>query len=225
MLRCLTLATAVAICLGVFSPCLAQTGADIGKPQKSSVSNRSKGKQTPKVALKTASSEEMTELILGDSLHRLWVETDRHFHEGEYVHAVGLNRIIVQGDPSNFEAYATASWLLWSLGQTEPSIAILKQGIAVNPNDSYLYDELGKHYLINLKDHKNAIPYLEAATKLPCHWTTWNLLGTALEKANQWEKAVKVWEKASEFADNRVAPRRLRQAKDKLTAEQGKENR
>src|SRR4051794_41128632 len=85
-----------------------------GKPRpapRRSFSNPKKGQatQTAKKDRKAPTQEQLTDAVLGNSLQLLDVQTERHFHEGEYNHMINLDRIIVQGDPHNMDAYATAA--------------------------------------------------------------------------------------------------------------------
>ncbi len=147
-----------------------------------------------------ASSQETADSILADSLDDLFEQTDAHFHEGEYNHVVNLNRIVVQGDPHRVEAYSNSAWLLWSSARNDEAITTLKVGIKANPNSFYMYDELGNHYLLNLKDPVSALPYFEQAVRFsPPTFTTWQNLARCYEKSNQWDKAVEAWRKATFF--------------------------
>jgi tetratricopeptide (TPR) repeat protein len=143
--------------------------------------------------------QDVADAVLGDALNQLFEQADEHFHEGEYNHIINLYAIIVQGDPHNLEAWANGAYLLWSTERGQEAIAYLKAGITANPNTYYMYDELGTHYLINLRDPKSALPYCEQAVKFPAPFTTWHNLAFCYEKTGQWNKAVTAWEKAASF--------------------------
>ena len=182
------------------------------KPAQPSVSNPKAGKAQA-VKLYPTSAQEMADAILADSLGQIFEKADSHFHEGEYNHAVNINRIVVQGDPHNVEAYGDAALLLWSSDRNEQAIAFIQQGIQANPNTYYLYDEMGGHYWLHLKDAIAAIPYYEKAVKFKCPWPTWNSLAHCYEKTKQWDKAVSAWEGAARFTDDLIAADRLERAK------------
>jgi tetratricopeptide (TPR) repeat protein len=143
--------------------------------------------------------QQLADAILQDVLDRVWAQADKHFHEGEYSHAVNLNRVIMEGEPFRVETYENSAFLLWSTDRNEEAIAVLKQGIKANPKNYYMYDELGRHYSVNLKQHAKAIPYFEKAVQFKAPFFTWNNLARCYEKTNQWEKAVKTWEAATKF--------------------------
>ena len=143
--------------------------------------------------------QQMADAILTDALDQLGAQADEHYEHGEYNHTVNINRILVQGNPRNVEAYADAAHLLWSTGQNDAATAFLKQGLAANPDSYYMYDELGVHFLLRLKDYPNAVSYYEQAVKYPCPFFTWSNLAHSYEKLNQWEKAVTTWEKAANY--------------------------
>ena len=176
--------------------------------------------------LTPASQEDLAESIVGDAFNQLIHQADLHFHKGEYDHSINLYRIVVQGDPRNTDAYANMSWALWSTDRREESIAVLKQGIQTNPDTYIMYDHLGTHLYLFLKDPAAAIPYLEKATTIKnpkpgCTFSTWNSLAHCYEKTNQWEKAVHAWEKAVLYVDNPSAPNNLKRAQKKLAELQG----
>ena len=199
-------------------PAIAPPGA--GKPAPASASNPKetaggKGKQAKaaKVKLYPVSAQEAADAILADSLGRLFEQTDAHFHHGEYSHVVALNRVVAQGDPHNVEAYANSAWLLWSTDRNPEAIAFLQQGIKANPNTYYMYDELGSHYLVRMRDAASATPLFEQAVKFTCPYTTWHSLAHCYERTQQWDKAVDAWESASKYLNDPLALPRLARAK------------
>ena len=101
------------------------------------------------------------------------------------------------------------------------SITDLKKGIEANPNTYYMYDELGTHYWIHLKDAASAIPYFEKAIKFECPFTTYHNLAFCYQKLGQWDKAVKTWETAARYTKDPVAPIKLKQAQAQLAKMQG----
>lgn len=146
-----------------------------------------------------ATDEGMADAVLADALDEMWVQVDRHHHKGEHDHIVALCRLIVQGDPSRYDAYEDAAWLLWGDDHNAEAVAFLKQGVAANPKVYNLYDELGAHYNLHLKDPASAIPYYEKAVKLNCPAETWHNLAHCYEKTNQWDKAINAWETAAKI--------------------------
>lgn len=176
-------------------------------------------------ALKTASQEDLAEAILGDAITQLVRQTDHHHHAGEYEHCINLNRIVVQGDPHNVNAFADIAYLLWSTDRADESVTVLKQGLKANPDNYFMYDNLGQHLYLNLHRTNEAIPYLEKATSFTganaCPFMTWNTLAHCYEKTNQWDKAVHTWEKAVMYVDNKAAPVNLKRAQKKLAELKG----
>ncbi len=200
---------------------------EIGKPQTMKTPAALKSPATKAPALYPTSAEETADAILADSLERLSEKTDAHFHEGEYNHAINLNRIIMQGDPHNVEAFGNVAYLLWSTSRSDQAVEVLKQGIEANPDTYYMYDEMGNHYWLHLKDPTAALPYYEKAVTFKCPWATWHSLALCYEKTSQWDKAVSAWENAARFPDDKVAPGRLeraRQERDKHKADTDKSN-
>ncbi len=156
-------------------------------------------KSNPTVFYTPEGQQQIADAILTDAVDQLWAQADAHFHKGEYNHTINLSRVVVQGDPRNVEAFSDAAYLLWSTGQNDAATAFLKQGLTANSDSYYMYDELGAHFYYRLKDYPNAVTYYEKAIKYDCPFFTWSGLAHSYEKTNQWEKAVKTWEKSGNF--------------------------
>ena len=207
------LCAAVVLCM-VFAvrPAMAQPKGAATKAPPSFSSKSDKGQTGAAVKDVPLSGEDVADAIMGDALSNLYVEADEHFHKGEWNHSVNLFRIVEQGDPHNVETYSNAAFLLWSSDRNEQAVDQLKLGIAANPNISYMYDEMGTHYWIRLKDPKSAVPFYEKAIEYPCGWTTYHNLAHCYEKLGEWDKAVTAWRQATKFGDDVRAPALLKQA-------------
>jgi tetratricopeptide (TPR) repeat protein len=168
--------------------------------------------------------QQIADAILTDAVDQLIEQSDVHFDKGEYNHSVNLLRVVVQGNPRRVDAFADAAFLLWSTGQNDPAIAFLKQGLAANPDDYYMYDELGSFYFMRLKDYPNAVTYYEQAIKFKCPFFTWSGLAHCYEKLNQWDKAVKTWEQSTNYVTdgttNATMKHNLARAKAELAKRQ-----
>ena len=158
--------------------------------------------------------------ILSGIVDDLLEQIDGHYHQGEYNHVVNLSRIVVQAEPQRVEVYGNAAWLLWSTDRNADAIAFLKQGLNANPKTYYMYDELGAHYFSRLHDPKMAIPYYEKAVTFKCPFATLHALANCYEKTGQWAKSVAMWERATRFKDDKLAPVRLKRARAELARRQ-----
>ncbi|MBI5830933.1 MAG: hypothetical protein HZB16_01305 [Armatimonadetes bacterium] len=98
---------------------------------------------------------------------QLWAQSDKYFHDGEYVKSVNILRRVVEVDPGDVEAYAVAAWLIWSLGDEPSARQWLKSAVAANPASSKAYSELGMHLYDRVGDAFLALPYLRRAEGLP----------------------------------------------------------
>ena len=213
-----TLLTLVASLALEASPAFAQSAR---QPVKNPAGPTGARAARQRVRKTSVSEQQMADYILGDTMGALNEIRDLHFHQGEYNHIINLSYILVQGVPYNMPAYADAAYLLWSTDRNDQAIAFLKQGLKANPNDFYMYDELGQHYLM-LHDPKNALPYYEQAVKYKCPFATWHGLAHCYEQTNQWDKAVQAWQKATAtYPDDRLAPVRLKRAQAELAKHQG----
>jgi len=194
-------------------------GAAQGAPSRPTKRSFSNGKTSPAhapQAKRQASQEELVDAVLGDAMNEIWSQTDEHYHDGEFNHVINLSRIVAQGDPHNMEAYANPAYLLWSTGRSDEAEAILKQGLEANPNNYYMYDELGTYWLIYRKDPKAAIPFYEKAVKFDCPFAPWNSLANCYEKTDQLEKAIAAWERGTLYPGDAVAIVRLKRARARL---------
>ena len=221
-MRAWTVVFVLPAALSACAPSVQGQGAP-ARPPKRSFSNAPK---TPARApasgkLRQATQEELTEAVLGDTMTLLWSKADEHAHIGEYNHFINLSKIVVQGDPHNMEAYATSAWLLWSTSRADAAEAVLKEGIAANPNTFYLYDEMGMYWFIQRKNPAAAIPYYEKAVKFDCPFLTWNSLANCYERTGQWENAVGAWQKASVYPADAIARVRLKRAQARLAQIKG----
>lgn len=165
--------------------------------------------------------EDMADAIMGDALAGIFDEADEHYHHGEWNHCLSLYRVVEQGDPHNVETYSNAAMLLWSTDRNDQAIEQLKLGIAANPNTSFMYDELGSHYWLHLKDPVSAIPYYEKAIQYKCNWPTYHNLAFCYQKLGKWDKAVAVWRQATKFGDDPRAQALLKQAQAHLASQPG----
>ncbi|MEN6356475.1 MAG: hypothetical protein ABFD83_05250 [Armatimonadota bacterium] len=167
----------------------------------------------------------------------LWVRADTFFHMGQYQAIVPIVRLVTWLDPHNIDVFTTGAWHLdynfvdddqMSDKRYIPaSIALLKEGIANNPNTWDLYFELGwTHYSKKLGDEQKALYYIKKATehegydvntgrKLPRPEFVDRMLAHQYEKVGDFDKAVDEWYKsrkrtqwliknplATTFADN-----------------------
>jgi tetratricopeptide (TPR) repeat protein len=139
-------------------------------------------------------SLEMLQDVFGRVTDILWEESDEYFHQGYYNRSVATLRLITEMDPTDVQAFEDGSWLLDSSGLEAEGIAYLEIGLALNPDRSDLYAELGWRYLHMEKWDKSA-DYYEKAIKFPdCPLGARHMLAHAYEKGGKLDKAVETWE-------------------------------
>lgn len=148
----------------------------------------------------------------------LWVRADTFFHMGQYQAIVPIVRLVTWLDPHNIDVFTTGAWHLdynfvdedeMSDKRYIPaSIALLKEGIANNPNIWDLYFELGwTHYGKKLNDQQKALYYIKKATEhegfdvntgrtLPRPEFVDRMLAHQYEKVGQLDKAIDEWYKS-----------------------------
>jgi len=157
----------------------------------------------------------------------LWVRADEFFHTGLYQAILPIIRMVTWLDPHNVDVYTTGAWHV-GYNFTDASersdkrylplaVALLKEGIANNPNRWNLYFELGyTHYDRKLEDFPNAIKYYELASQqkgvdpntgesMERPAFVDRILAHEYEKVGAFDKAVAQWQKAIDRADGMTA--------------------
>ena len=153
----------------------------------------------------------------------VWLEVDRHWHQGQIYLMIPLMKTCVALDPQFIDAYLLGAWHLaynataqlpitpqvqkrWSeeyqacVGDREEfyffAIDFLKNGIRNNPHNYKLYFDLGYSIYENkMEDHENAVKYLkEAVRRRHDRWVPRQLY-IAMEKNGQYEEAIAGWKR------------------------------
>jgi hypothetical protein len=97
----------------------------------------------------------------------LWVRTDDFFHDGDYKSIPPLVRIVTWLDPHNIDVFQTGAWHMdYNFTDTQErsdrryiplSIALLREGIAENPDSPELESDLGfTHFYRKIGDYPAA---------------------------------------------------------------------
>jgi tetratricopeptide (TPR) repeat protein len=213
----------VLLCLASILSVQAQTRPGTQKVAPPSFSNsKTTAKQAAKHQPVKISSEDLADAILGNAIEEMYEAGDEFFHIGEWNHCINLYRVVENGDPHNVETYCNVAFLLWSSDRNAQAIDQLKLGLSNNPDTFYMYDELGSHYWLRLKDPVTALPYYEKAVKFQAPWSTYHNLAFVYQKLNRWQEAVDTWKQSTKFGDDRVAPIKLKQAEAHLKQMSGK---
>ena len=192
-------------------------GAKSEKVAPPSFTNRQKtAKTSGKISSEKISQRTLSDAIIANTLGLLYDQADEHFHHGEYNHIIALLRIVVQGDPKNLEAYSNAAFLLWSTNRFDEGTALLAQGLKVNSDSYWMYDELGLHFALRKKDYRTALGYYKKAVTYPCPYSTYHRLAVCYERLGQKENALKTWQKSATYKDDVLAPARVLRLKREL---------
>lgn len=166
----------------------------------------------------------------------LWMQVDTYWHTGELHRMVPMMRTTVTLDPNFVDAYLLGSWHLAynitaklpvtpepmkkfhpkyrkRLGVKEEWYYIatdfLKDGIRKNPRDYRLYFDLGYAIYENkIKDHANAVRYLNEARRYKHDQWVPRMLYLAMWRNGQYEEAIAGWEEYLDlFPDSHQAVR------------------
>ena len=206
-----------AVSIASFAPrSLAQDPTRTKEAPASASSGNRKPSKPKNGSQKQPTQRAISDAILASTLGMLVDQSGEHFHHGEYDHCIALCRYIVQGDPKNLDAYSNAAYLLWSTDRFDEGTALLKQGLNVNPNTYWMYDELGTHFSTRKRDYKTALGWYEQAVKFPCPYPTYHGLAVCYEHLGRWNDALKAWEKAATYKDDVLAPARVKRIKQRL---------
>ncbi len=202
---------------------MAQTHPGPQKAPPPSFSNTKKTTSKPVASAQPVkiSSEDLADAILADAVGEMYDQGDHFYHDGEWNHCINLYRVVENGDPHNVETYCNVAFLLWSSERNSQAIDQLKLGLANNPDNYYMYDELGSHYWLRLKNPATALPYYQKAVSFKAPWSTYHNLAFVYQKLNRWQEAVDTWKQSTKFGDDRVAPLKLKQAEARLKASGG----
>lgn len=149
------------------------------------------------------SNPRAAEAITTEVVRQLYIQSDRHWHKGEYWHIIHLNYMVIAALPQFTNPYVDSAWLLWSMNRDDEAVALYDKGIAANPNTYELYYEKAFYFMTRKKDLKTALPLLEkAVAQKDCAKIVLHTLAHAYEKAGDLEKALATWNRAAEAADN-----------------------
>ena len=133
--------------------------------------------------------------IVSGVVDKLWNQTDRYWHEGDYPRIAALDRIITEADPQFLEAYSNGGWLMESLGRTQDAEAYYTLGASRNPQSEYAYRNLGFFYFDTKHDYPAAArAFRHAVQQRDADLNVWKMLAHSYEKAGQWDAAVETWQ-------------------------------
>ncbi len=165
----------------------------------------------------------------------IWLEVDKHWHEGAMHRMIPLMHTTVALDPNFVQAFQLGAWHL-AYNMTAPmmdtpeplkeyderydawvgdkeryyfmAVEFLKDGIRKNPTDSRLYFDLGYSvYQEKLDDYHNAARYLGEAVKYDHESYMRRMLYHAYEGTGDFERAIEGWKGYLEdYPENQVAP-------------------
>ncbi|MHB9038565.1 MAG: tetratricopeptide repeat protein [Armatimonadota bacterium] len=184
-----------------------------------------------------ASAMGFKEVIAG----ALWVRADTFFHMGQYQAIIPIVRLVTWLDPHNLDVFTTGAWHLdynfvdedqMSDKRYIPgSVALLKEGIANNPNIWDLYFELGwTHYSKKLNDQVKALYYMKEAckregfdvntgTKTPRPEFVDRMLAHQYEKVGDFDNAIEEWHKSRKRVEDMIADKSLKNYTDQTSLE------
>jgi tetratricopeptide (TPR) repeat protein len=152
-------------------------------------------------------------------LDQLWENTDHYWHEGDYNRIVALIRVVMEGDPSDYEAPSSGAWLLWSMGDKPAANALLARSVAISPRPWVAHYAFGEQLFIR-REYKDAIPHLQVTTKYPkVPSSAWKMLAHSYDKTGQYQKSLDCWQTVvKRFPDDVAGPPNLRRLQAKVSS-------
>jgi tetratricopeptide (TPR) repeat protein len=123
------------------------------------------------------------------TVSRLWEESERFWHEGDYDSSIRTLRQIIDLDWTQTEAYEDAAWLLDSSDRIFEGFDLLVQNMLANPRNCDTYFELGLKYFY-MGGYTEAVQKLEISQRYNCSSLTERMLAHAYERAGQRDKAL-----------------------------------
>lgn len=150
---------------------------------------------------------------------RVWSNVDGYFHAGDYNRVVALCRVCVASDPDFDEAYSSAAWILWSMGDKPAANTLLKDGVA-RAKRKWLAEYTFAENLMIRREFKDALPHLISATKYKgAPVIVWKQLAHAYDRTGNLEKSLATWDYiVQNFADEPSAPNNRKRVAEKLAA-------
>ncbi len=152
----------------------------------------------------------------------LWVRCDEFFHSGDYDAILPLVRLITWLDPHADNIFITGAWhLAYNFTDSSersdrryiaPSQALLKEGVAKNPDISDIRFELGWQNYDKIKDFQTAADAFTLALQTKPNpkneefpygapLKVWHILAHTYEKMGRIPEAVATWNKALERSE------------------------
>ncbi len=133
--------------------------------------------------------------IVSSVVDKLWDQTDRYWHGGDYPRIIALDRIITEADPQFLEAYSNGGWLMESLGRTQDAEAYYMLGVRNNSRSEYAYRNLGFFYFSTKHNYSAAAQaFRHAVQQRDADLNVWKMLAHSYEEAGQWDAAVETWQ-------------------------------
>ncbi len=137
-----------------------------------------------------------------------WLRTIQYFGahmqtDRQFPHLYGLVDLVTNLDPHFVEAYQLGGLFL-SFGKQFPeAIAIYGKGIAANPGRWELPHDLGRMYLLDLGDTRQALHWWEQTDRLPGrpHYIP-RFIARLYAKTGSLETALELWTAMYEGSDN-----------------------
>jgi Flp pilus assembly protein TadD len=158
-------------------------------------------------------------------LDKLREESDAAYHKGDYAGAVNKFKAIVALDPTDYDAFGTGAWLLWSLGRGDEATAFMRRGLAADPKNWEMWEEAGNHFMLR-KILPDAQRCFERAVQLAPKKVETRILrhrwALAAEKNGDLTTARRVWQSVVRaYPTDAVAIRKLKQVEAKMTGVPG----
>jgi tetratricopeptide (TPR) repeat protein len=168
---------------------------------------------------KLESAESLHELFI-DVTSPLVAESDGYWHLGNYPQCIRCNRAIIFLDPHFVDQYGTTAWLLWSIGQTDRATALLRQGLAANPDDWGMWFDTGDQYML-LKEYAIAARFLRRAVELGATPPQNHQYCHALERSGHPDQALAAWQDIKKrFPDDPLASQHVARLQKLLAGDQ-----
>ena len=136
--------------------------------------------------------------ILSNTAGILWQISDTYFQRGDYEQLIRLGHLVEVMTPQFEQSYGDLSWLEWSGGNNADAIDELARGVRCNPDDYYLWDDMGDCYLLWMKQPALALPYYIRAASFysTAAWVVYPSLAHAAEGVGDYTLAAIAWRTA-----------------------------
>lgn len=144
------------------------------------------------------------------------IQADHFYHHGNYPEMLYHLSEKIKYDSKDVNTWSDLGYYYWSMSVDDKkrklefeqkALKYLLNGLNLNKESSYMWDEVGRFYILCHKDFSKALPYFqEAVKKKDCQPVSFHILSQCYLKLNNVENSIETLEKClSKFPNDAKA--------------------